>query len=233
MTEKEDVKDSSRTLIYVPIVHTQADMGVLGKSIHRAHLQRMGKTVLKRKTAAIDRIWADIETTINRLDLVYDKVRLYQDGLPVCGREREIVGELAASGSRNHQILLRLIEKGAMIMGTESAELLIREYEFSKRTLDTGNPCKTARVETHQERLAESLLKARDRYIAQRINQTLCAGDTGILFLGMLHSPERFLDGDIQLAYPIAKNPLVLRGDEGIRRSESHGKTRCPNSDRR
>jgi hypothetical protein len=183
--------------------------------------------------AAIDRIWADIETTINRLDLVYDKVRLYQDGLPVCGREREIVQELATSGSRNHQLLLRLIEKGATLMGTESAELLIEEYEFSKRVLDTGNPYKMATVETHQKRLAESLLEARDRYVAQRINQTLCAGDTGILFLGMLHSPERFLNGDIHLAYPIAKNPLPLRGDAGIRRSKSHGKTRCPNSDRR
>ena len=196
----------------MPIVHTQADMGVLGESIHRAHLHRIGRTVLKRKTAAIDRIWADIETTINRLDLVYDKVRLYQDGLPVCGREREIVQELATSGSRNHQLLLRMIEKGATLMGTESAELLIEEYEFDKRILDTGNPCKTAQVETHQKRLAESLLKARDRYIAQRINQTLCAGDTGILFLGMLHSPERFLNGDIHLAYPIAKNPPAYAG---------------------
>ncbi|MBN2208055.1 MAG: hypothetical protein JW759_01995 [Candidatus Coatesbacteria bacterium] len=217
MTEKADVRDSSRTLIYVPIVHTQADMGALGESIHRVHLSRIGRTFLRRKAAAIDRMWDDIETTINRLDLVYDKVRLYQDGLPVCGREREIVDELAASGSRNHQLLLRMIEKGATLVGTESAELLIEEYELDKCILDTGrNPSQTAKLERRHEVLAESLLKARDSFIAQRINQTLRAGDTGVLFLGMLHSPERFLNGDIHLAYPIAKNQQALLRSEGI-----------------
>ncbi len=205
MIGKADASGFERTLAYVPIVHTQADMGLLGKSIRRAHLYRMGETLLKRKVAAIDQIWADIETAINRLDLVYAKVRLYQDSLPVCGREREIVQELATSGSRNHQLLLRLIEKGAALMGTESAELLVREYELSKCILDTGNASRTAKMKTHQKTLAESLLKARDRYIAQRINHSLCAGETGVLFLGMLHSPEPFLNGDIHLAHLIEK----------------------------
>ena len=60
MIGKTDAREFSRTLVYVPIVHTQADMGLLGKSIRRAHLYRMGKTLLKRKVAAIDQIWADI-----------------------------------------------------------------------------------------------------------------------------------------------------------------------------
>jgi len=205
MTEKADIKKFSRSLIYVPIVHTQADMGVLGKLIWRAGLHKMGETVLKRKASAIDQIWTTIETTINRLDLVYARVRLYQDSLPVCGRELEIVQELAASGSRNHQLLLRMIEKGATLMGTESGELLIKEYELSKRIVDAGNASRTAKMKTHPKTLAESLLKDRDRYIAHRINHTLCAGDTGVLFLGMFHSPEPFLDGDIHLAYPIEK----------------------------
>jgi hypothetical protein len=192
-------------------LHSQADMGALGQSIYRSHLRRMGKTVLKRKASAIDRIWADIESALERLHLVYRKVRLYQDGLPVCGRELDIVQDLARSGSRNHQLLLRMIEKGATLMGTEAAELLIKEYELYKSILDSGNTSPVPKMEPPQKSLSESILKARDRYIAQRINQTLCAGETGTLFLGMLHAPEPFFSEDIQLTYPIGK-PAGMAG---------------------
>jgi DNA-binding response OmpR family regulator len=46
--------------------------------------------------------------------------------LPVCGRDLEIVAELAKAGSRNHPLLLRLKGRGALLMGTESAG----EYSF-------------------------------------------------------------------------------------------------------
>jgi len=75
----------SRTLIYFPIVHTQADMGALQKSVVRATLEKSGRAGLARKTAAVDRIWTEIETAIGALALSFDRVRLYQDGLPVSG----------------------------------------------------------------------------------------------------------------------------------------------------
>ena len=39
--------------------------------------------------------------------------------------------------------------------------------------------------------------------MAQRINDTLKDGETGILFLGMLHSLERYLNPDIKVIYPL------------------------------
>jgi len=204
-------KNFSRTLVYIPIVHSQADMGSLGQSIHRSHLHRKGKTVSKRKAAAIDQIWANIESAIERLHLVYPKVRLYQDGLPVCGRELDIVQDLAESGSRNHQLLLSMIKKGAILMGTESAELLIKEYELYKSIINTSNIYPVSKMKPPQKALSESVLKARDHYIAQHINQTLCAGETGILFLGMLHASEPFFSADIQITYPIGK-PVGIAG---------------------
>jgi signal transduction histidine kinase len=62
-------------------------------------------------------------------------VRLYQDGLPVCGREEEIVRDLAGSGSQNHQILLELIARGARLTGSESPSLLLEEYELARQLL--------------------------------------------------------------------------------------------------
>ena len=177
----------SRTLISFPIVHTQADMGALQESVTRATLKKAGHAGLARKTAAIDRIWTDIEAAIDALALSFDRVRLYQDGLPVCGREAEIVTELAQAGSRNHQLLLRLMAQGAVLMGTEEGDLLVQEYQLAKQSLTTRPP-RAAAVAATRQALSEALLQRRDQFIAQRINATLKSGETGILFLGMLHS---------------------------------------------
>lgn len=192
-----------RTLIYIPIVHTQADMGALGESVRMATFRKVGATGWKRKLNLIDKIWTTIELAIDDLDLPYKTVRLYQDGLPVCGREAQIVTELAQKGSRNHQILFRLMEKGATIMGTESLELLMEEYELAKQTIAASETPKLVGMKTRQKALSDSLLKRRDRFIADRINSTLDRGETGILFLGMLHCLENRLDNDIRVAYPV------------------------------
>ena len=192
----------SRTLIYLPIVHTQADMGALKESVARATLEKMGRAGLARKTAAIDQIWTEIEAAIDALALSFDRVRLYQDGLPVCGREAEIVTELAQAGSRNHQLLLRLMAQGAVLMGTESGDLLVQEYQLAKQSL-TARPPRAAGVAAPRRALSEALLQRRDQFMAQRINDTLKPGETGILFLGMLHSLERYLHQDVKVIYPL------------------------------
>ncbi len=189
-----------RTLIYIPIVHTQADMGTLSESVRRTAIPKLGEEGWKRKAEMIDRMWIEIERLIDSLALSYEGVRLYQDGLPVCEREAEIVSELANAGSRNHRLVLRLMKGGAKITGTESAEILVQEYELIKQILASGNiPEATARLQA----LGDSLLKKRDQYIAHRINNTMHADETGILFLGMLHSLGGYLDRDIRVICPI------------------------------
>jgi len=189
----------SRTLTYIPIIHSQVDMGALSESVRRATLQRLGEKGWKRKVNLIDKMWTEIEKVIDGLVLSYEKVRLYQDGLPVCDREAEIVNELAKAGSRNHRLLLRLMERGATIMGTESSELLVKEYELVKQTLAGADTQKAAAIESSKKALSDSLLKRRDQYIAERINNTLRLSETGILFLGLLHSLEGLLAKDIRV----------------------------------
>jgi len=189
-------------LIYFPIVHTQADMGALQESVARATLEKVGRAGLARKTAAVDQMWTDIKAAIDALPLSFDRVRLYQDGLPVCGREAEIVTELARAGSRNHQLLLRLMAQGAVLMGTESGDLLVQEYQLAKKSLTTRAPRAAGVAETRRA-LSQTLLQRRDHFMAQRINETLKSGETGILFLGMLHSLERHLHPDVLVIYPL------------------------------
>ena len=194
--------DHSRTLIYLPIVHTQTDMGALKESVARVNLEKVGRAGLSRKTAAIDKTWTEIEAAIEALALSFDRVRLYQDGLPVCGREAEIVTELAQAGSRNHQLLLRLMAQGAVLMGTESGDLLVQEYQLARHSLTTRPP-RAAGVAASRRALSEALLQRRDQFMAQRINETLKSGETGILFLGMLHSLVRYLQPDVKVTYPL------------------------------
>ena len=196
----------ARTLIFIPIIHSAADMGGLRESVQRVTLQKLGEKVWENRIRLIDGLWDKIETVINELSLSWEKVRLYQDGLPVCGLEVKIVTEIAKAGSRNHVILLRLMENGATIMGTESPELLKEEYNLVKRILSADNALEAARIEECQKPLSDALLKKRDQYIADRINRTLGIGETGIIFLGMLHSLDNLLDKDIQVICPISQH---------------------------
>ncbi|MBI4644121.1 MAG: hypothetical protein HY743_10470 [Deltaproteobacteria bacterium] len=199
---QRDSRQFSRTLYYFPIIHTQADMGALKESVVRETLEKMGRIGFNRKMAAIDRFWTEVERAIEALALSFESVRLYQDGLPVCGREAEIVMELARTGNRNHQLLLRLMSRGATIMGTESADLLVQEYQMAKQSL-AARPPRAAGVAARRRALTDALLQRRDRFIAQRINDTLKPGETGILFLGMLHSLEGYLHQDVKVIYPL------------------------------
>jgi len=190
-------------LFHIPVIHSQAEMGSLSPTIEAMTVRKLGAKGWERNVSLIGGIWTQIEQAIDRWSLPYEKVRLYQDGLPVCGRELEIVSELAKAGSRNHQLLLRLKDRGATLMGTESADLLVQEYNLIKQTLAINDPATAARREARRQENSRSLLRRRDQAIAERINHTLCRGEIGLLFLGMLHSLERWLNRDIQVTHPL------------------------------
>jgi hypothetical protein len=194
-----------RTLVYILIVHTYTDMGKLGDAVQRVTVQQLGIKAWRHKMRAIDKLWAEMEEVVATLRLPYDRVRLYQDGLPICGREEEIVRELAAKGSRNHCLLLSLMEKGATIMGTESPEMLLEELERVKLCLGGRSLSRRKNPESTVRASDDTLLERRNRFIAHRINTTLQPGETGILFLGMLHTLAHLLDQDIQVIYPISQ----------------------------
>jgi hypothetical protein len=192
-----------RMLFSIPIIHTQADMGQLGHSVEKIKILKYGREKANRSTRMVDKAWEAIEAAVESLPIASGRVRLYQDGLPVCGVERKIVSDLAEAGSRNHKLLLRLEERGAVLMGTESPQLLLAEYNRAVEELTDAGKTKTPARETDFH--AHSLLSERDKFIAARINTTLAPGETAILFLGMLHSVEPHLDPDITVIHPVRR----------------------------
>lgn len=85
-------------------------------------------------------------------------------------------------------------------MGTESPELLREEYEANKKIIECGASPNTA---CPDEAYLASLLEKRDSFIATRIVETLRPGETGLIFLGMLHSLEPLLPRDIEVIHPM------------------------------
>jgi hypothetical protein len=191
---------SRRLLWWIPIVHTQEDMGQLKGPVEKAFVQRFGKQRWDAHRRTVTGLWREIRQLIEGAPLRFDRVRLYQDGLPVCGHEQQIVRELASQGSANHQLLVDLIDRGATLIGTESPPLLLEEYELNRVILTDEIRRRSHRTQSKDvQRQARDLLEKRDQFIAARIDQTLLPDEHGLLFLGMLHSIERNLPADIEL----------------------------------
>ena len=182
-----------RTLIVIPIVHTEQDMGSLLEQTRLAYVSKYGQEKWAEHLKSISDFWLGIGQIIKSLDPHYASVRLYQDGLPICGKEEQIVRDVAAQGSKNYQLLVELMTLGSRLMGTEDPQLLLREYRFHQDALRGGDSEQQAqRVEQSRQLLLE-----RDRFIADRINATLLADEVGLLFLGLAHSIEKLMNADI------------------------------------
>ena len=204
------VGEANRRLILVPIVHTQEDMGGLREAVRRLYIQRHGLRRWEAHVRAIESLWRNIRARIDSLGLDFRHVRLYQDGLPVCGKEETIVADLARAGSLNHRLVVDLMTRGAKLTGTESPKLLVEEYQAALGLL--GEAPKSEKPESAAEfdRQSRSLLERRDRFIADRIDETLLPGETGLIFLGMFH---RLLGG---LPPDIASTTLDAPIPEGL-----------------
>jgi hypothetical protein len=198
----------TRQLIHVPILHAPSDMGSAAEGLESAYVERFGRRHWDQHIALTEGFWRTIRQEIDRLDMDWSRVFLYQDGLPVCGKEGMIVERAASGGSENYRLLQDLIAKGATLVGTEDPRLLLEEYHRVTAAMagasQGGRPSPQFAAGRHVELLAE-----RDAYIAARIGGTLRMGRTGILFLGMMHNVESHLPRDIVVTRLVP--PLVHR----------------------
>jgi hypothetical protein len=186
-----------RRLIHIPIIHASADLGSLSRFVQAHYAKVRGQTGWRQREDMVQALWTDIQTNLDALRLDARKTRIYQDGLPVCGFEERIVRELAKAGSSNHQLILRWLDQGALLMGTEDAQLLMEEYELQKQRLAHEGGKDSASKEFEQR--MERVLKARDSFIAERIASTLQEGEVGLLFVGALHRLDALRSADIRV----------------------------------
>ena len=188
-----------RTLIIQQIVHTPADMGAMKDVLKEKGIEKIGKEAWEENLKKIEKFWDKVEAAIDKLDLDYSKVRVFQDGMPVGGDlALKIVNETAEKGSRNYQIVKKMIEKGAKIEETESKELLLKEYDYVKEFTSADKEKKLAALKEY-EKAKDELIRKRDEFIAKRIDETLKEGETGFLFIGAHHKIKDKLADDIKV----------------------------------
>jgi len=210
-----------RRLIHVPIIHSPADMGSMAEGLEAVHIERFGRRHWDEYLALIETFWQAVREGLEAQRLDYGRVDLYQDGLPVCGKELEIVREGAAKGSENHQLLLELIARGATLMGTEDPKLLLEEYRDVQATLAGKSLREGPTLRIDPAAGNRETLRKRDAYLGQRINESLRPGRTGVLFLGLMHDVEPYLGKDIVVT--CLNPPTVSRRDTAPGRSTKRG----------
>ena len=180
-------------------------MGSMYGTLKAEYIRKFGTQKWEEHNRIIEDFWQGIRKKIFDLKLDYQETRLYQDGLPVCGKEIAIVEELVKIGSHNHQILMELIRLGAKLEGTEDTNLLLEEYAYLK---DTSAHLDDPQAKKKYQRLARSLLQKRDSFIRQRIDKTLQEGESGLLFIGISHRVNEKLPKDIEIEYVIYRLPF-------------------------
>ncbi len=203
------MKAEISSLIYVPILHTQKEAGEILMSLKGEGPEKPAISSVEQEKS-IQEMWDGIYEKIKETSISYLLVRIYQDALPVCGREREIIAKLAEKGSRNHQLILELMKKGAKLEGTEDGDLLVKEYDSLNQLVSKVS----VSIQSYRDSLNEykdksmKLMKQRDAFIAERIKSTLKKDEIPLVFMGVRHELEKLLQRDFVINYIIYRLPF-------------------------
>lgn len=189
-----------RTLLYIPIIHSGADMGSLAAELDRKGVDEFGRDFWNAHVRTVDKYWDIIEQCCQALDSNGIPVKIYQDGMVADGEiASKIMEDSIRAGSRNYQIISRLVNRGAFIMQTEDFALVKKEVDILKEIPTTGmlivKIFRLLRFKITRSRL----IQQRDNFIAGRIAATLGQGETGLIFLGAYHDILSKLPKDIQV----------------------------------
>jgi len=197
------------TLIYVPILHTQKEAGEILVSLRGSESEKPLNSMVQQEKPTKE-MWEGIYEKLKESNIHYPSVRIYQEALPVCGKESEIVAKLAEKGSRNHQLILELMRKGARLEGTEDPDLLIKEYDYLTKLVNTVS----VSIQNYRQALKEyqdksmKLMKKRDLFITKRIKDSLKNGEMPLVFMGVRHQLEKLLQQDFVINYIIYRLPF-------------------------
>lgn len=187
-----------RTLIYVPVIHSSADLGSLAGDITRRGISDLGEDFWKKHQKTVEVFWDVILNYFDSIDV--SGMKIYQDGMIAEGEVGEkIVEEGRSNGSKNYELVSRLLKKGAILVRAENFHFIKEEYD-RLRAITRSNSISQKLLGFMRYKLVKTrLLNQRDRFIAQRINETLGPEETGVLFIGASHGVKNLLAQDIQI----------------------------------
>jgi hypothetical protein len=207
-----------KKLLYVPIIHMEADLGRVATVIDKTSSEVCGKERWDRHKKAVLEFWDSIANFFDLLTT--SNLKIYQDGLMIGGElGKKIIEEGARKGSKNHKIVLRLMEKGGEIRKTEDIHLLKEEYDSLMKLSQTKSPLEKMLVYMGYKLRKNPLMEKRDKFIAERINETLQEGEVGVLFVGVYHNVLPRISKDT-IVYELKERSKVKAYFDGLIRGK-------------
>lgn len=187
-----------KALIYVPIIHTSADLGSLAKDLNRRGIADLGEELWKEHIKTVEGFWDIVSHYFDSIDV--SGMKIYQDGM-VAGGEvgQKIVEEGAKSGSKNYELVSELLKRGAILVKTEDFKLVKKERDrLIAITQAKSLPEKLIAFMKYKV-IKNRLLNKRDEFIARRIEETINQDGTGIIFIGAFHNIKERLPKDVRI----------------------------------
>jgi len=175
-----------KRLIYVPIIHTAADLGSLAKDVVRRGISDLGENLWEEHKKTVDEFWDAISTYFSSIDV--SGAKIYQDGMVAEGEVgAKIVEEGVKLESKNYELVSRLIRRGAILVKTEDFKFVKEERDRLLAITGAKSTFQKLAAFIKYKLTKDKLLSKRDEFIVRSINETLSHGERGILFLGAYH----------------------------------------------
>ncbi len=187
-----------RTLILVPVIHTSADLGSLAGDVTKRGVADLGKEAWREHIKTVDGLWDNISFYFDSIEV--GGMKIYQDGMVADGEVGEkIIEEGVRSGSKNYDLVSRLIKRGAILVKTEDFSLVKEERDRLLTIIMARSTVQKLIAFMKYSLIKNRLLNKRDKFISKRINETLNQGETGIVFIGAYHNLKEKLSKSIQI----------------------------------
>jgi pheromone shutdown protein TraB len=185
-----------RKLIYVPVIHTSADLGSMAEEATRRGIAGLGKDFWEEHRKTVDRFWNAISLYFDSIDVA--GMKIYQDGMVADGEVAEkLVEQGVKTGSKNYELVARLLKRGSVLVKTEEIKLVKQELDRLLAITQAKSLLKKLMAFIRYKLIKNRLLKKRDEFIAKRIDETLDHGEEGIIFIGAFHNIKRRLPKSI------------------------------------
>jgi hypothetical protein len=178
-----------RRLLLVPLIYGPlAEAGAGGEGSEESSEESQGQVILER-------YWEQAQTQVNALSAGLGGLdRIYHESLFEGGEAG--LAYLQMADRRSHGLIQARFQAGATLEATESLDLLTETLDLQRCLMVPFTSEKVAsRI---QEWFAEGT-RSRYEYIAQQIDQTLQADETGLLLINERHQVQ--FPTDIEVFY--------------------------------
>jgi len=124
--KKEHIR--MRKLIYMPIIHVSADLGLIGAEVSKKGKDIVGEKAWDQHKDTILGFWGSVARFFESLEA--KEAKIYQDGLVMNGDVGlKVVCDGVKRGSKNYEIVSKLIDRGARLVSTEDFASVKKEYD--------------------------------------------------------------------------------------------------------